>query len=675
VKTLLKFLAVAALLAILLPVVAHFALRAYVNSDAFKASLGRAVHEKTGRDVQVGRIDYTLLPPSLVVRDAAIKEADGSADFASMREFSVFVDLRAREVTSVLLREPTIRVVQYADGRFNFSDLLPPEPEPSSAPGDAPSPEPAPAPEASPAPAPPSTPPELPLVLRLVEIENARFEFAAVRPNGTRDAFTLSDLGFKLVDFSFDRPVRIEGSVKIGASSSFGFTLAGPPLAPYAGRLEAWPLELDARLDVADFADLKLFLPADALPFRSLLATLSVRGAPAETLAATLDVETPAAAPEHPVAIDAQLRAELSVPGPVLAHLASGAPLPEDLRYAPRPCAPPPGTLSLADNAAAALLLRHLRATLDLTFPAIDYGQNRFANGALRATLHNGMLDLPSASLQAYGGSLALRANAQLLACPLAYQVEMIEAKDVSIRDALDANGIHALSNLYGTINFLADLSGQAVAEPALRTALQADATLRVEDLRSVGAGGSLLDQVWLKLDNPVLLKLVPRIQPKVEQARLRQSTVSTSRYDDVTATLSLRDGVAVLSDARLALPGYAFEIDGSIHPFDDRVDLKARLLVSPEETAALTDGKDRSAYLPYVDGGLMIPLAIRGPLEKPVPLPDLDVLLRNALAGGALADELSPHLEKLSEKDRQIVGQGLQLLQGLGRRPKGVSP
>jgi hypothetical protein len=114
-------------------------------------------------------------------------------------------------------------------------------------------------------------------------------------------------------------------------------------------------------------------------------------------------------------------------------------------------------------------------------------------------------------------------------------------------------------------------------------------------------------------------------------------------------------------------MPGYRLHLDGAIRPFDDRLDLAARLVASPEETLRLTGGKDRSDRLPYEDGGLMIPLLIRGSLQRPRVLPDLDILLQNALSGAALADELAPRLEKLSDSDKQHIQEGLQLLQGLG--------
>ena len=125
---------------------------------------------------------------------------------------------------------------------------------------------------------------------------------------------------------------------------------------------------------------------------------------------------------------------------------------------------------------------------------------------------------------------------------------------------------------------------------------------------------------------------------------------------------MALRNGIATLSDARLALSDYRLEAAGTIRPFDDRLDLAAKLIASPAETAKLTDGKDRSAYLPYEDGGLMVPFVIRSPLHDPRVVPDLDLLLKNALAGAA-SGEAGSVLDELSDSDRKNVEKGLEIL------------
>jgi hypothetical protein len=663
---LLKFLLWVAGLTVLLLITAHFTLRHALNTPKFKAAATGFIERTTGRPADYERIDYTLFPFSLVVRNAALKEPDGARDFAAMKEFSVQVDFRAKEITSIQLTEPAIRVVQHPDGSFNFSDLLAaPAPETEPAPPKPPARPPAPAPKQDPA-----APAAPPLALRLLRIDKARFEFVKMAEAGREETFIVSDLDFELRDFAPDRPLRLTGRSAIGQKSSLAFELSGPPVADHAENFATWPVRFQARLDLRDFADLQAFLPPDTLPFQSLAATLDIQGALADKLTVLLHLKTSPATETHPVEMQAELQAELALPPPVAGHLFTGAALPEEWRFEPPPCTPPPGAIALTDEPSTALLLRHLQATATLAFPKIAYGLNQFTDGSAALQLRDGVLTLADARLRAYGGELQANARIELLACPLTYRLEPLTASNLAIEEALAANGLATPGQISGRIQFAGSLAGHAVAEPALRS-LAADAQARIDDLQSVGTGGSLMDQVWLQLDNPVLLKLVPRLQPKVEQAKTAAATITTSRYETVTATLSLRDGTATLSDTRLALPDYRLDLAGTLQPFDDRLDLSARLVASPEETARLTDGKDRSAYLPYEDGGLMIPLAIRGSLQKPLVLPDLDRLLQNALTGG-LVEELAPKLEKLADPGNKHVQEGLKLLQGLGtRRPK----
>ena len=652
-------------LAVFLLLTAHFTLRHALNTPKFKQAMTSFVERATGRAADYERIDYTLRPFSLVVRNAALKEKDGSRDFAAMKEFSVFVDFRTKEVTALRLDAPSIRIVQHADGSFNFSDLVSTEPA-------APGPETAPTEPAPGTPAPaesPTTPPTMApaapaFSVRWVQIDNARFEFVRVAEDGSEETFELSNLNFQLHDFAPNRPFRMDGSVTIGKTSAFQFELSGPAPADYEGKPGDWPLALASSLDIRDFADLKAFLPEGTLPFQSLGMTLNVQGALADKCTLLLNLQTPAATETHPVALDVGLHTEFSLPGPVLQHLLAGEPLPADLAFAPPPCTPPPGTVALTENPLAALLLRHVQATAELTFPKIAYGSNRFEQGAATIHLRNGIVTIPSAKLSAYGGTLEARGNAQLLACPLAYRLDLLKAENLAVDQALAANGLGDLAQLSGRLQLEASATGTAIAADGLRT-LAADAQLRIDDLQSVGTGGSLMDQVWLQLDHPLLLQLVPRLKTKVEQAQQAAATTTTSRYDEATATLSLRDGTATLSGARLALPGYRLDVSGAILPFDDRLDLAAQLVASPEETARLTDVNDLSAYLPYEDGGLMVPLSIRGSLQKPAVLPDLDRLLRNALAGATEGGSDSP-LDALSKSDRKNVEKGLKLLENL---------
>lgn len=665
-KTLLKFLAWLAAVSVFLLATAHFTLRHTLNTPKFKAAATGFIERATGRPADYDRIDYTLFPFSLVIHNASLKEPGGEQDFAAMEAFSVQVDWRAKEITSLTLARPVIRIVQRPDGTFNISDWLPaPAPEGGTGgpgtPGEPPTGRPTPVPEKK-----PSRPAEPPMALRLVQIEQARFEFTVQDAGGGEETFTATDLNLTLRDVAADRPIQLKGQATLGRTSSFAFELKGSPPADYADQPGAWPVTAQARLDIRNFVDLKAFLPPDTLPFQRLEAALDIQGALADTLVATLRLQTPDATDTHPVGLDAEIQADLSLPSPVLRHLFAGEPLPDEMAFRPPPCTPPPGTMALTDDSVTALLLRHLQATAQLRFPTIAYGNNQFTDGSATLHLRGGVATIPDARLAAYGGTLTARGNVQLLACPLSYRLERLSAQNLELAQALAANGLDDLANVSGRMNLDASLAGHAVAEPALRT-LEADATVRIADLQSVGTGGSLMDQAWRQLDHPILLGLAPHLKSKVEQAKRSAASVTTTRYDEATATLSLHNGTATLTDARLAMPGYRLELAGTILPFDDRLDLAARLIASPEETLRLTGGKDRSDRLPYEDGGLMIPLVIQGSLQNPRVLPDLDILLRKALAGDALADELAPRLEKLSDSDKKHIQDGLQLLQGLG--------
>jgi hypothetical protein len=655
-KRFLRFLLWLVGTAVFLLATAHFTLKHLLNTPKFKTAATGFIERTTGRPADYGRIDYALFPFALVVRDAALKEKDGTRDFASIRSFSAVVDFRQKEITALRFDRPTLRIVRNADGTFNFSDLIAAPHAAPGAPGGGPARPPAgPRPEAKPA-APP-------LAIRWVEVAGASFEFVRRDAESGEETFTLTDLNFNLRDFAPDRPLRMEGRAAIGKSSAFQFELSGPAFADYADRPGAWPAAFSSRLDVRDFADVRAFLPEGTLPFQSLGATLDVRGAIVDRLEIRLNAQTSAATEAHPVAAEIALSAEISLPPPVVAHLLGGAELPEAFRFSPPPCAPPPGTIALLDDPDLALALKHAQAQATLSFPKIAYGQNVFERGSVSAVLRDGALEIPTAACAAYGGTFEARASVQLLACPLSYRIERLAADQLDIGQALAANGLGDFAAVSGTLHLDASASGQAVAEPGLDS-LEADMQARIENLQTVGTGGSLMDQIWVRLDQPILLQLVPRLKTKVERAKQAATTTTTSRYETATARLALRNGLAALSDTRLAMPGYRIDVAGSVWPFGDRLDLAGKVVASPEETAQLTGGKNRADVLPYEDGGLMIPFTVRGALRDPQARPDLDFLLKNALSGAA-AGSSGDLLDGLSKSDRKNVEKGLEILGG----------
>ena len=664
-KTFIKFLGWLVGLAVLLAAAGHFTLRHALNTSKFKAAVTGFIERSTGRNAAYDNIDYTLFPFSLVVKNASLKEKNSLQDFASMKELCLDVDFKTKEITSVLLNQPSIRIVQHPDGTFNFSDLFPApatEEEITSLKSETSS---STIPAASPAPSTPTSPPAETFAIRLVQIQNAHVEFIALDEEQNEESFVLSKIDFQLRDFAPDKPFHMNGSATLGHNSSMQFELSGPPLAEYAQRIGAWPLAFDSRLDIGRFEDIQAFLPPETLPFESLWMTLKAQGALSDKLNLLLQIKTSDATESRPVSFDVGLRADVSLPEITTQHLLTGVPLPESRMTAPPACTPPPGSISLMDNPVLTLLLQQLQVTLELTIPQLAYAHNRFSDGSITAFIRSGVLTVPKAKFSAYGGTLDARGNAQLLACPLSYRLDRLVADRIEIQQALNANGLSDLAGISGLIHLEGSLSGHAADTAGLRF-LEAETHLRIDHLQSVGTGGSIMDQVWMKLDHPLLLRLLPRLEPKVDHARQAASTITTSHYDEATASLVLRNGKAALSGTHLSTPGYRLDLSGAIYPFDDRLDLSARLIASPEETARLTDGKDLSAYLPYEKGGLLIPLFIQGPLHSPNVLPDFDLLLKNAL-NATLGQDIGSHLDNLSDSDKKNIQQGLQILQGIG--------
>jgi len=667
-KKLLKFIVWLLGVALFLLITAHFTLRYALNTPKFKAAATGFIERTTGRIVTYDRIDYSLFPFSLVVLNAELKEADGTTTFASIEEFAAIIDFHDKEITSLRLKEPTVRIVQYADGTFNFSDLVVTEPE-KTEPGEAAAEPAEPAEPTKPAPTEPKSAPAekaatKPFSIKLVQIDRAQFEFVRVDEQNNQTPFTLSDMNFQLLDFAPDQPFQLKGNVTIGKSSTFDFSLSGPALAEYAEHLGGWPIDLASTMNIRDFADLKAFLPEGTLPFHSLNLALNLTGNLEDGLQLAADLDTPDATEQYPVAMELNLQADLNLPGPVIQHLLAGSPLPASYQVAFPPCELPPGTMTLTTFPMESLLIQHVKANATLTFPTIAYGLNRLEEGSVTAHLVNGVLTIPSVKMKAYTGTIEARGNAQLLACPLTYRLDSLSATHLEIAQVVAANGIEAAESFSGTIQFEASAQGAAIAEEGLRS-MEADAKVQIADLQSVSDNGTLLDQIWLKLDNPLLLKLVPRVKEKVNQAKLNAATVTTSHYEEAIATLVLRDGTATLSDTRLSTPDFRLDLSGTVSPLEDQLKLSAQLIASPEETERLTDGKDLSSYLPYENGGLMIPIAITGSIEKPTILPDFDLLLKNALAG-TITEQLGSQLENLHPKDKKHVEEGIQLLQGL---------
>lgn len=600
-------------------ITAHLTLRYTLNTPRFKQTVTDFLQRSLGRNVEYERIEYRLFPFALVMRQAAIHERNSGGEFATVKLLKLSVNWRHREITALRLEKPTLRIVQRADGSFNVADLAAKKKRATPA---------KPAEEAStkaaeekpPTPTPAAAAP--PMFLRLVDIVQARLEFTRESADGAAKIFALSDLDVQLC---YDAPgavPKMKGRATIGQASRAQFSLERHAVEHGVSGAGLNGAALHAHVVIRDLADIHALLPESFPAFQNLQARLAVLGMP-EKLSLQLDLETDDTTATHPLGLDAQAQMEVSLPQPLADYLENGTPLPDNWPPPPPACEPPPGTIALVNWPEMARILQHAEAQLNLSFAWLAHGGNRFTDGTATAHLREGNLILPRATWTAYGGQCMARGNAQLLSCPMSYQVDKITGTDLDVHQLLAANSWAGASDWSGRLQIKGALAGQAVNARG-GPSLTANVRAQIDDLQSIGTGGSLIDAVWRQLDQPLLLSLLPPLKSKAAGARAAENMVTTTRYERATAKVSLDDGTATLSIVELAMPDYRLSVTGVVQLSEDELNLTARLLASPEETARLTGGRDLRSVLPHENGGLLVPVSIRGTLRKPRVRPDL---------------------------------------------------
>lgn len=101
--------------------------RFYLTEDRLKAMIIPQAEQALGRTVEIGGIDVSLFR-GITVRDFSVKEADGKAEFADVKEFILRYDFwpllhRQIVVSEIGIADPTVQIVRDEAGRFNFETL------------------------------------------------------------------------------------------------------------------------------------------------------------------------------------------------------------------------------------------------------------------------------------------------------------------------------------------------------------------------------------------------------------------------------------------------------------------------------------------------------------------------------------------------------------------------
>jgi hypothetical protein len=225
----------------------------------------------------------------------------------------------------------------------------------------------------------------------------------------------------------------------------------------------------------------------------------------------------------------------------------------------------------------------------------------------------------------------------RLLDFPLAYTMNF-KMENIQIQEVLKANQIP--DETYGTLMLTLDAEGKGITLPNLKTNLSSRGEFSIRDGKRIATDGTLLDRIYLALDNPILLNLLPELATKIQQAKAAQGTKKETHIEDCVVAFNVTQGTATLTQCKVGTPDYLFQAEGQAYPFEDKIDLKAKFNFSEKATLELTGQKDLSDRLPYENKGILIPLTLTGSMSKPKVIPDLKVILKK-IAGGQMQNAL----------------------------------
>ncbi|NCD32424.1 MAG: AsmA family protein [Spartobacteria bacterium] len=673
-KKVFKIIAAIIVVVLLLLVGANVYLKHYLNSTKFRTAVAELVENATHREMTLGQISYTLFPPSIVVRDVALKEKDLSQNFIALQEFSFHVDWAKREVTRILLKEPSIRIVEHADGTFNFSDMIPEQTAETTA--EQPQAQATSAPETVAAEEKPPTElkeADLPFSIALIQIEKASFTLVKEMKDGDDRTFTIPSLDFSIRDIGLNKPIQIDLDMKIGAESSLKATTALGPMRTNPPDIANMKIALDGVFDLTSFKDLEAFITAEDLakiPMTSMDFLWKGEGTLASGFQFDLNVETPPVGGRNQLFLDLQNSLTLSLPEATLNHVLYGMPLPADMVPPSAPRVLQDGEICLASDPMIALLLSTLQAQTRITTPKLAYMQNECSDLDVNVVLKNGIVRLNPLTLSLYSGSINGLAEINLNEYPTTYRLEPFDIKHVELASIVKANPDLAkgafVQGLSGQLDVHADLSGQGFSTNNLKQFLKANGNILLAGGQSVSTGGRFLDRLYLKLDDPILISVLPELAPRIALARSNETTVSTTKLEHVVFDFNMKTGSVNVTDFRAGTPDYILSSAGIIKPFDDYIRMEAQLNLSSNVTMELTDGKDRSDRLPYENDGLMIPIIISGSLQSPKPLPDISRIIQTITTKRTQSSLNELIMKNTNEDDCKEIQKGLNLFKGL---------
>jgi AsmA protein len=620
-------------------------LDAYLNAN--REALARQVADALGREVGFGAVGVSLRR-GLAVRVADLRIGDdpafSSEPFLAVEALEVRVAilpaLRGRiEVERVLLRRPTISVIETAQGLSTAS--LGRSAAPPAAAG-----------------APPEASAPGALVVALVDIEDGTLRYLD-RTSQPPVLTVAGDLDFQASDLAPDAPVRFEMEAAVLGASRQNLRASGSVGPPGAAEPE---IDVAATLDPLDLAQafasapLAGRVPAALAGSGTARVELRVKGRPAD-----LAIETRIDAGEAELrfgdgfrkprgsplslALPAQRRGDdVEIgPGDLVVDATRLA-----LRGALEDLASPRLRLRIGSESAFPAsfglggdgdVLRDLALEGTLTLPSGGPRLTavlRSASGSLRgldyrdlaldARLRDRRLEVSQLALAAHQGTLAASGSANLGASG---------GPAFEARLAVDGVRLESLLAAYAPSD-AARASGSLTARLALRGA----GASRDAILRSLAGGGELgaTDGV-LRGFNPAgdALRALSGLPIFADRkiARLFESHpqvfgAEDTPFERIEARLEVASGQVVARDARLVARDYDVTGRGR-YEIGGRLDSSAVMAFSPELSDAAVDAEKRLRFLRSPEGRIEFPVVIRGAPDDLAVQPDLAYVASSA--------------------------------------------
>lgn len=598
-----RIIGIVAALSIALLAGAAVLVKLLVSPEMVKRTVLPKISAQIERQVTLGDVEVSIFR-GIRLRDLAIQEKDGSGPFlqaAAIRLSYRFWPLLAGrvEVDEVLLEAPVVKIIRYADGSFNFTDLKKQKPTPDEAPKEK---------------------SRLRLKITTAGVSGGRVSYEERQGAGGKGFTTgIDNIGLVARGISLDGefPLQLDATVA-GMNLSLAGTVARIGSAPavtadltvvakdLAGVAKGLPPALgakltrlalsgglDARLKLAGevkqpkqllrggeikLADLQftagrirpalagtLVLGNDSLESRGLSLTIGSQKVAVNLAAKNLTA--------RPVKVALALEGDKLDLNQILPARKGGA-----AAAVPPPSREEPGPLNIP-----------VEATGSVKFASLLYRTLALENPALAWRLQANVLTLDSLKAGVAGGSFGATARADLGSKGFVYS-SRLELKGVQADKLVSAFAPKAAGALSGTLALTAGVNGRGVA--TLKRNLTGNGTFAV-------ANGILSGEGFM----PTLAAFLG-----INELRLLRFSKLGGTYliKDETVSLDARlDG----SDAKLAAIGRV--------GFDKTMDMGIDLRLAPALTGRIARGSVAS-YVTDKEGWGSVPLRVTGMVNKP---------------------------------------------------------